>query len=234
MNTKELLKEYILRRLGAPIVQVEVSTEQLDDIILDTIKEFSSFAYDGELIKYIKLDCSGKGEYNVDASIQSIQKLSKGSAFFLGSTSRDGFVSDDITRMITNNVGDGVATLINFSSAMSLIDTFFGDDINYNYNYNKKKLYIFENYSGPLLLECSTEYIPDEIDAIYGHQWVKAMCVAQARLLQSTVTGKFDAPIISGARINYADMRSLALDEIEKLKEDLLLKYAGPAPVFVG
>lgn len=234
MNTKAELKDYILRKLGSPIVQVEVSDDQLEDIINDTIKEFSEFAYDGELIQYFLIDCAGRGEYSVDSSIQSIQKLSKGSAFFTGNMAKDGFVSDDITKMITNNIGDGIASMLNFSMTTSLIDYYFGDDINYNYNHNKKKLYIFEEYSGPMIIECNTEYVPDAEDEIFNHQWVKAMCIAQARLQQSVVVGKFDASLVSGTRINYADMRSLAQEEIEKLKEDLMLKYAGPSPIFIG
>ena len=42
LTSNEQLKEYILRQLGAPLVQVEVSDEQMNDIINTTIQEYGS------------------------------------------------------------------------------------------------------------------------------------------------------------------------------------------------
>ena len=55
LTSNEQLKEYILRQLGAPLVQVEVSDEQMNDIINTTIQEYSNFALEGELTKYLKI-----------------------------------------------------------------------------------------------------------------------------------------------------------------------------------
>lgn len=234
INTRDKLKEYIYAQLGAPLVNVEVHEDQLDFIIDDTIKEFSSFAYDGELVEYIKLDSTGTGEYNISSKVESIQKISKGEGFFFGNSVKDGFVSDAFSELITSAVGDMVGFAIQTSNSQAMMDKFFGNEINYNYNANKKKLYIFENYIGPLLIEADIEYTPDAIDDIFDHVWIKAMCTAQARLIQSTVTGKYDASLVGGSRINYQDMRALAQEEIAQLKEDLQLKYAGPAPILIG
>lgn len=235
MNTRDELKEYILRRLGAPLVQVEVSTDMLDDIINDTIKEFSEFAYSTELIQYIKVDCQGMGEYNISKKVQAVLKLSKGEGFFFGNSVRDGFVANWYTDMITNSLGDAVGSVINLSNQAAMMDKYFGSEINHNYNIYKRKLYIFEDYVGPLLMEAAVEYeADDDGDDIFNQTWVKAMCVARARLMQSTVTGKYSGNLIGGSAINYDRMESLALQEIEQLKEELLTKYAGPAPIMVG
>jgi hypothetical protein len=60
------------------------------------------------------------------------------------------------------------------------------------------------------------------------------MVTAQARLIQSTVTGKYSQTLVGGATINYSEMRALAQEEIQILKEELQTQYAGPAPIFVG
>lgn len=234
MNTRAQLKEYILRKLGAPLVSVEIDDSHMNDIISDTIKEFSEFAYNGELLEYIKVNCTGAGEYTISSNVQAITNLSKGNNFFVGNSVKDGFVSDEYTKMITNNVGDAISQIIHISTTSSIIQSFFGDEVNYKYNPSKRKLYIYENYVGPLLMEAYLEYTPEDTDEIYGHDWVKKMCVAQARLQQSVITGKFDGTLIGGARINYDNMRSLAEQEIESLKEELLNKYSGPAPIMVG
>jgi hypothetical protein len=234
VDTKQKLKDYILRQLGAPYLEVEVTTDMMDDIIDETISEFSSFAYDGRLLEYLTFDINGKGEYNVNKSVESVLKLSKGGGLAASGSVKDGYVSGVYTDMITNTSGDAIANLIQISATSSLLDHFFGDEINYSYNSNKRKLYIYENYIGPLVMEAALNYIPNDTDEIYNHNWVKRMSVAQTRLLQSTVTGKLDTSLVGGARINYADMRTQANDEIQNLKEELFSKYGGPAPIFIG
>ncbi|EAL4082819.1 hypothetical protein DFW61_10800, partial [Campylobacter coli] len=78
------------------------------------------------------------------------------------------------------------------------------------------------------------KYIPDEHDKIYDQEWVKAMSVAQARLMQSVVLGKYSAPLINGSQVNYSDIRQLAQDEIQRLNEELSNKFTEPAVFIVG
>ena len=239
--TKDTLKEYILRQLGAPLINVELIEDHLDDVIDNTITEFSSFAYDGELDETVILDVNGAGTYQLPSTIQSVQKVSQGvSAGGLtnfGGNFGSGYVPDIWSEQYFT-ASDGITGIINsiigVSTTQSMLDAYMGDDIAYDFNAHRKILRVFEPYSGPLLVYYTGEYIPQSTDYIYDNTWVKKMSVAQARLLQSTITGKFDQALIGGGRINYADMRALAQEEIAQLKEDLQLQYAGPAPILIG
>ena len=53
MNRQELV-EYALRRLGAPVLEINVADEQLDDILDDTIQYFQERHYDGVIRTYLK------------------------------------------------------------------------------------------------------------------------------------------------------------------------------------
>ena len=54
-NRQELV-EYALRRLGAPVLEINVADEQLDDILDDTIQHFQERHYDGVIRTYLKYE----------------------------------------------------------------------------------------------------------------------------------------------------------------------------------
>lgn len=231
--TKAELREIIKLELGYPQLQVELTDAQLNQAIDKSIRQFTNIAYDGELIQYVKFTCQGRGEYNVAPEVEEIMTLGKYDSLLV-SSNLSGYVDDNVSRMITDGLGTALAFMINISSLNTQLKKYVDKEINYNYNSYKKKLYIFEDYHGNLLLECRTRYIQDENgDSIYEQEWVQRRAVAEARLMQSVVLGKYSANVVGGATINYADIRSLAESEIEKLNEELLSKWQDLPPVMV-
>lgn len=231
-TTLDELIQYVKEELGWPQLQVELTNEQLTHCIEKSIQMFTNVAYDGELTKYIKFDCQGKGNYFVDPQIEEITQLCQ-SGIFVGSD-LNGFVDQNLANYIFSSSGVALSYLVTLSSTRSLVDKYFGNRVNFEFNSHKGILTIFQNWKGPLLIEAKCKYIPDEHDKIYDQEWVKAMSVAQARLLQSTILGKYSAPLINGAQINYQDMRSLAQEEIQKLTEELSNKWTEPAVFLIA
>lgn len=55
-TSRQELVEYSLRRLGAPVLEINVADEQLDDILDDTIQYFQERHYDGVIRTYLKYE----------------------------------------------------------------------------------------------------------------------------------------------------------------------------------
>jgi len=55
-SSRQELVEYALRRLGAPVLEINVADEQLDDILDDTIQYFQERHYDGVIRTYLKYE----------------------------------------------------------------------------------------------------------------------------------------------------------------------------------
>ena len=53
-SSRQELVDYALRRLGAPVLEINVADEQLDDILDDTIQYFQERHYDGVIRTYLK------------------------------------------------------------------------------------------------------------------------------------------------------------------------------------
>ena len=55
-NSRSELKNYCLRQLGAPVLEINVADEQVDDIIDDAIQYFHERHFDGVLRTYLKYE----------------------------------------------------------------------------------------------------------------------------------------------------------------------------------
>ena len=55
-SSRQELAEYALRRLGAPVLEINIADEQLDDAIDDTIQYFQERHYDGVVRTYLRYE----------------------------------------------------------------------------------------------------------------------------------------------------------------------------------
>ena len=53
-NSKATFKEYIKRALGAPVVEINIDDDQLDDRVDEALQYFQEFHYDGSIKTYLK------------------------------------------------------------------------------------------------------------------------------------------------------------------------------------
>ena len=53
-STRQELIDYCLRQLGAPVLEINVADEQIDDLVDDAIQFFNERHYDGVERMYLK------------------------------------------------------------------------------------------------------------------------------------------------------------------------------------
>lgn len=238
IDNKLLLIAYVREMLGSPQIECEVSDAQISHIIDDGIQLFTEYAY-GTLEATLCVNFDGKAEYQMPSNITNIIKISRGNLGNIANFANNygvnyvpdlwsqQFYSGSVTGSISSN-------LICISNTRAVLDKYFGDGISYNFNPYKKVLQVFDCYKGPALIWFNYEYIADERDFIYDHEWIKRYAIARTKILWGQITGKYSAPLIGGANINYGDMKSEGNSELEMLKEELKSKYSDPCPVMIG
>lgn len=232
LRTKEELKTYILEELGHPQLNVELTDSQIYHNIEKAIQKFTNFAYDGELTKFIKFDCKGRGQYFMDPTVEEVITVEESSIFSVFDL-QGFYIDQNLTNFIMSNNQVAVSYLCTLSATRSLLEKFFKHSIAYEFNSHKGILNIFEDFEGPLLVECRCAYIPDEYDKIYNVQWIKEYAVELCRLTQSVVLGKYTAPLVGGANVNWSEIRSLAQETIQKLEERLREEFIEPSPFLI-
>jgi hypothetical protein len=53
-TTKEEFKDYVLRKLGAPVIEINVSEEQIDDRVDEAVSFWRDYHYNGSQLVYLK------------------------------------------------------------------------------------------------------------------------------------------------------------------------------------
>lgn len=242
IRSKAALVEYIKSQLGAPLINIEVTDPQIEQIIDDSIQKFTEYAY-GTLEDVVLVQINGAGDYPLPDTITNIVAVSQGtsasSAMDFAGNFGQGYVPNIWSEQYFSGgsafMGNMVQTIISISAVRTSLERYFRDEIAYNFNHISKTLQVHENYNGTAAIHYQYEYLAnDEDDLVFNHEWIKAYTVSKTKMLWGTVTGKFDQALVGGARINYADMKSEAQQEIEILNEQLLTKWSDPAPIDVS
>ena len=239
INSKKLLMKYIKEQLGAPLINIEITDEQLSQIIDDSVQKYTEYAY-GTLEDVVLFVLKGPCTVKLPNTITNVIKLSKGGSSNItnfGTNFGSGYVPDiwSAQYFTSSLTGDIVPAIISISNTTSVLEKYFGDDIYYNFNANKKILQVFEDYHGAVALHYQYEYLAnEENDFVYNNEWIKQYTVAKAKFLWGSIVGKFSQALVGGAQINYSDIKSEAQQEIERLHEELLTKWSDPAPILIG
>jgi hypothetical protein len=239
IKTKNDLSEYILRKLGSPVIDVEVSPDQLSDIIDSVIREYSEYAMDGQEEKcfIIPLDKDIK-TYILDDHIYSIINLRTASNYSPFSIP-GGYIINNTYNFLGfgNNGPMSLSDIQMLTTQFQMIQDYFNIPINHTYNANNNKLIFLDETNitnTHMLVHCWSYYNPDEVDGIFNHPWIKDMSVAKAKLQWATNLGKYNAPLINGATINYSDIYSQGQTEEERLHQELLDRWSPPLGITVG
>ena len=78
-TSRATLKEYALRRLGAPVIEINVDDAQLEDRIDDALQFFAEYHFDGvekTYLKHVVTQDDIDNEYiTVDDSVISVTRL---------------------------------------------------------------------------------------------------------------------------------------------------------------
>ena len=235
------LTAYIKSQLGYPSIKIEVTDTQIQQIIRDAVQRFTEFSY-GDLEDTLILQLHGKGEYAMPDTITNIIKLSKGGASNIlnfnvnfGAGLVPNIWSEQFFSGGGSITGNIIDNLMSISANKSILEKYFGDDVNFIFNVHKKSLTVLDEYRGAAVLHYQYEYLADETnDFIFNHEWIKGYCISKTKFLWGTVTGKYDQTLIGGSRVNYADMKSEAQTELDKWDEQLLTKWTDPCPIDIA
>ena len=168
-NSRGTLKEYCLRNLGKPVIDINVDDDQVEDRIYEALQYFSQYHYDGVERMYLKYKVTADDVTRMRADINSFTATDKGTiqdnieleegTSTTGDTTgdlllEDGFkVLDETSTGATTTWTEAENYLVVPSSIISVINVFpFSDRSNLNmfdvkYQLRLNDLYDFSSTS---------------------------------------------------------------------------------------
>ena len=235
ITTREEFKNWIQRKLGYPLVTIEITDDQLDDCINDAIEEFTKWCPQEQ--QYYAADLS---EYDSVSGIQLPSNVAGIFSFDDDGTAR----SDGINTLFTaentlwNASGGtwpfagGGGSWIDYHIAMDNIKlTKYMTGKGYQFEYNSTTQYM-TLYPDPVALSATTDsyivlgtYVIRPEDQQYGESWVKRMGLAEAKITIGNIRSKFEGvQLLGGGTIN-TDIKQEGLAEKEALLQEIKDEY---------
>ena len=246
------LKQYILRRLGYPIHQIEITDEQMDDAIFDTIDLYSQFAYSGTNERYIPVKLiAGVQDYILPYSTFAVLSVNDSQMSMIGANmpsnmfSLNQFIAADLYKPGVAKIDILGYELIN--QMTSTLDIIFAKKQTFDFNSISKILHlhatpamdtnvIIQMYQKLDLTGTPVSGGGYEEEHIFDDRWVKAMATAKCKLQWGINIGlKYQGTVLpNNATLNGAGIIDMANAEIDKLDEELHLVYELPPDFYIG
>lgn len=264
-NREEFI-EYCLRRLGHPVMEINVDIDQIDDRIDDAFQFYQDYHYDATEQTYwshqiTQIDIDNAYITVPDALIFVKQVLSFGSAYSLypmgdpslawdttmhnpfggvySSGGSVGFTTDAQAGGAGNFDAVGFfLTMTNIQQIQSMIGI---NDIPIRFNRHSNKVYFDTNMETKVQVD---EYIvlegwivldPDEYNDVYNDRWLKKYATAQIKQQWGMNLSKYSGiQLPGGVTLDGDKIYQSAQEEIDKLEEEMQLRYELPVSFEIG
>jgi|TARA_R110000824_G_scaffold58888_12_gene158803 hypothetical protein len=243
-NSRSTLKEYALRRLGAPVVEINVDDAQLEDRIDDALQFFAEYHFDGVEKTYLKHQITQDdidNEYiTVSDSVISITKLFQFS---------EGTVNlFDVRYQMALNDFYGLRnpnqSMVQYSitkNHLSLIQDILSPEKSIRFSRVTNQLKIDMDWSEEvnvgdyIVAEAYTILSPETYTKIYNDRLLKRYVTEIFRRQWGSNLSKFEGiQLPGGVTFNGREIMERAQTEIDKIEENVQLMYELPPDFMVG
>lgn len=243
-NSRQTMIEYCLRRLGHPVLEVNVDPDQIEDRIDDAFQMYQQFHTDATehvFFSYQLQNSDMSAKYvtlpNSMISVIGIVPLStmKGAGMFN---------IDYQTRMSDWDAFYSGGSIMGYDIMMQhidLLDFEFDTKFRYQFNPHQHKLFVEwkwgtdVNVGDWIVVEGYQVLDPDAYTDVWNDKWLKKYATALIKRQWGENLMKFrGTALLGGLTLNGGEIFQDALNEIEKLEEDLQNTYQLPPTFFVG
>lgn len=249
-TSRSELKDYCLRKLGFPVIDINVDDDQLEDRIDDALAKFRDFHYDGTESIYLAIKADGtlaaNNYYDLPNNIIGVTRVLPVTGQSISSNAASGFNIFDINYQIRLN------DFYNLTSSsyvyyyiarehLEMLNMITVGEIPFEYNRKVNRLQLHSKISNKAT---SDDYIVLEafriVDAatytkVFNDQWLKEYTTALFKhQWGSNITKYSNYTLPGGLVVNGDKIYADAVQEIATLEEKLRDTYEAPPAMFVG
>ena len=247
-NSKDTFKDYCLRQLGAPVIEINVDDDQLDDRVDEALQYYQEYHSDATLRTYLKHQVTStdiSNEYiSLSSNIIFVSKL-----FPISSSFNSSFNFFDIKyQMMLNDIADlqnfagDLAYYEQMQQYLSLLDVKLNGHPQVQFQRKQNRLYIFGDFADNDIKE--GEYIVAEVyeivdpsahTSVFNDMWMKEYTTALIKQQWGSNLLKFEGmQLPGGVVLNGRQIFDDATTDIDKLRETIRMEHEMPPDFFVG
>jgi hypothetical protein len=246
IQSKGQLKEYILRKLGSPVINIEITDEQLDDAIDDTIEYFfKNGGIGGMLERYVPITLlKGVQNYILPYDVYAVMAVHSTEMGGIANSAPSNIFS--INQFIASDLyrGSGKIDLLTYEMTNQMLATLnivFTRKITFDYNCISRVLNLFEIPTldhenvmlhvyrrnipyyepNPAFRNDPTESEEIEFTNLYNELWIRKMSTERARLQWADNLSKYaGSQLPDGLNLDVPTIMNRANESILKLEEE--------------
>jgi hypothetical protein len=236
--------KYCYRALGAPVVEINVDDDQVEDRIDEAIEYFRLYHYDGIEKVYLKHQITEQDVANQYITLpDTVYGITRVFPVAAG-TSTSKSIFDLQYQLRLNDLYDLTSTsVIYYTQVMShlaLLDLTLNGHPLYRFNRMNGKLYIEASWQQEIavdsyiLVECYRILDPADSPKVWSDPWLKHYATALIKRQWAVNMKKFQGlQLPGGVSIDGDALYKEAQDEIKELEDELMNK-AAPLQWFIG
>jgi len=248
VTTRAGLKNYCLRKLGDPVIEINVDDDQVEDRIDEAIETFQEFHNEATFRNYVGYQLTStdvaNGYITIADSIIQVTKLFPVDSSFINSTNMFSFkyqfaMSDFHTLA---DFSGGLSYYEQMREYLSLIDMTLNGTPQVTFSRRQNRLYIWGDFvDGDLktgdyiCFECYQLVDPSAHSSVYNNIFLKEYATVLIKEQWGQNMSKFEGmQLPGGVTINGRQILEDAKAEKETLRERMRLEYEMPPDFLVG
>ena len=256
ITSREQFADYCLRRLGFPVIDINVDQDQVDDRITDALQYFTDRHTDGtQKVYYIKaleqtdinhryLDMSPS--ITTDAANNQMEIVGVTRIFPVTDSQANVNMFDLRYQLRLNELYDFTsASYINYTLTqqhLRSLEIMFSGEVPIRYNRHMKRLFIDWNWGDQeapvgqvVIAECYATINPDVYPGIWNDRWLKEYATALIKRTWGSNMKKFGGiQLPGGVTLNGKEVYDEAIDEIERLESEMESMFGGVLEFFMN
>lgn len=236
-------KEYCLRKLGKPVIEINVDDDQIEDRIDEALAYYWDYHFDGTEKMYVKYQMTqtdlNNGYILVPENVIGVVNLFP----IAGNLTGSGIFSATY-QFVLNNLHDFVNyDLINYYMSFQHL-AFMQETLSgrqpIRYNRNQNKLYIDMNKdkinAGEFIVyECYQVLDPVTYADVWKDRWLQNYATAKIKYQWGANLTKFiGMNLPGGVQFNGEKILNDADEEIKKMEQEMLSSYSLPITDMIG
>lgn len=245
-NSRQTLIDYCLRRLGAPVIEINVDDDQVQDRIDDALQFYQEYHHDATIRTYLKHEVTAQNIADKSIPIGNNIIYVK-SVFPISYNSNIDSMFDIKYQLHLNDLYDMsyIGDLVHYEMLqqyISLLDTTLNRTTMFvRYNRHMDKLMIDIDWEASvkvgdfIVVECQAIVDPSAFSDIYNDIFLKQYATALIKQQWGANLIKFEGmQLPGGITINGRQLFDDANTELQTIREQMQLNYEMPADFFVG
>lgn len=233
VTNREELKQYALRALGHPLVEIDITEEQMDDRVDEAIAFFQEYYFDGVQKMYLKHQLTATDLTNqfitIPDHVWGIVRIFP----MANSMQSDLNIFDLQYQLRMNDLRDLTSTsMVYYQQVMShlaLIDNLLTKGKQVRWNRNTDKLYIDANWAASfvegvwILIECYSALDPNQSPKFWNNRLFKEYVTAMFKKQWGAPLKKYsNITLPGGLTVSGQELYDEAVSEMKEIEEDII------------